>query len=177
MCSFWRSLKKIRLSQVECQSKKRQKDGHSVCPPNSQRNKTLGQFYISDVKCNTSWNQPQRVVKHLFNGNYAKFMLVVKIETKTQNFFYILQLKMNIQLHLWGRSLTCLSTRSPSPHGPNSKHLDEISFGKLSCASSCTWFNSWLILDSTIRTMSLSVPVTWPEHTQVCVRESSLIIG
>lgn len=74
-------------------------------------------------------------------------MLVVKIETKTQNFFYILQLKMNIQLHLWGRSLACLSTRSPSPHGPNSKHLDQISSGRLSCASSCTWFNSWLILD------------------------------
>ena len=177
MCSFWRSLKKIRLSQVECQSKKRQKDGHSVCPPNSQRNKTLGQFYISDVKCNTSWNQPQRVVKHLFNGNYAKFMLVVKTETKTQNFFIFCSWKWTFNFTSGGDPSPCLSTRSPSPHGPNSKHLDEISFGKLSCASSCTWFNSWLILDSTIRTMSLSVPLTWPEHTQVCVRESSWIIG
>lgn len=60
---------------------------------------------------------------------------------------------MNVQLHLWGDPLPCLSTRVPWSHAPNSKHLDEISSGRLSCASNCTWFNSWLILDSTIWAM------------------------
>ena len=45
-------------------------------------------------------------------------MLVVKIETKTQNFFYILQLKMNIQLHLWGRSLAMSKYQVPQPPWP-----------------------------------------------------------
>lgn len=82
-------------------------------------------------------------------------MLVVKIETKLRN-FYILQLKMNIQLHLWGDP-SMSKYQVPQPPCHNSKHLDEISSGRLSCASNCTWFNSWLILDSTIWAMSLSV--------------------
>lgn len=91
----------------------------------------------------------------------------------------MVQLKMNLPLHLLGRSLPlpCLSTRFPKPMPPTPSI--QMRYLLTGCLVQVIVLGSitWLILDLTIQTISLDLPLTWPEHLQAWMTESSLITG